>query len=197
MSLPYGRSVTWGSEPRINSSELIEVNYLFFRIACHNIFPISHIHTIPLDRCAFLYAFITYGSMRFPFLFIETIAEVYRSKFKAHNLFCPVFIYMVLLFLGLDSFPSLKLVHIIALIEATFLKKRQAQMKSAKPSTETLKGPRGEASTATPASGDQPTTEEILVDPIATMDLAADDTADPTVAPPLSLRAVMETFTTT
>ena len=58
MFLLYGRSISWGSEPRINSSELTEVNYLFFRIACHNIFPISHIHTIPLDKCAFLYAFI-------------------------------------------------------------------------------------------------------------------------------------------
>ena len=64
-------------------------------------------------------------------------------------------------------------------------------MKSAKPSTKTSKRPRG-ASIATPASGDQPTTEEILVDPTAT-----DDTTDPIVAPPLSLRAMMETFMTT
>ena len=54
MSLLCGRSVTWGLEPRINSSELTEVNYLFFKIVCRNIFPISHIHTIPLDKCAFL-----------------------------------------------------------------------------------------------------------------------------------------------
>ena len=53
MSLLYGRSVTKGFEPRINSSELTELNYLFFRIACHNIFHISHIHIISLDRCAF------------------------------------------------------------------------------------------------------------------------------------------------
>ena len=58
MSLLNGRSISWGSKPRINSSELTEVNYLFFRIACHNIFPISHIHAIPLDKRAFLYAFI-------------------------------------------------------------------------------------------------------------------------------------------
>jgi len=64
-------------------------------------------------------------------------------------------------------------------------------MKSAKPSTGTSKRPKG-ASTATPASGDQPTTEEILVDPTT-----ADDTTDPTVAPPLSLRAMMETFMAT
>ena len=69
-------------------------------------------------------------------------------------------------------------------------------MKSAKPSTGTSKGPRG-ASTAAPTSGDQPTIEEILVDPTVAVDLAADDTTDPTVAPPLSLRAMMGTFITT
>ena len=93
-----------------------------FRIACHNIFPISHIHTIPLDRCAFLYAFITDRSMCFPSLFIQTIVDVYRSKSKVHKLFFPVFIYRVLLFLGLDSFPSLELVNITAPIGATFLR---------------------------------------------------------------------------
>ena len=118
MSLLYGRSITWGSEQRINSSELTEVNYLFFRIAFYNIFPISHIHTIPLDRCAFLYAFITDGSICFLSHLIETIVEVHWSKSKAHNMFFPIFIYRVLLFLGLDSFPS----HITASIGATFLR---------------------------------------------------------------------------
>ena len=65
VSLLCGRSITWGSEPRINSSVFTKLNYLFFRIACHNIFPISHIHTISLDICAFLYAFIIDGSMCF------------------------------------------------------------------------------------------------------------------------------------
>ena len=69
-------------------------------------------------------------------------------------------------------------------------------MKSAKPSTGTSKGPRG-ASTVAPASGDQPTIEEILLDPTVAVDLAADDTTDPTVASPLSLHAMMKTFMTT
>ena len=69
-------------------------------------------------------------------------------------------------------------------------------MKSAKPSTGTSKGPRG-GSTAAPTSGDQPTIEEILVDPTVAVDLAVDDTTDPTVAPPLSFRAMMGTFITT
>ena len=45
--------------------------------------------------------------------------------------------------------------------------------------------------------GDQPAVEEIVVDPTATVDPAVDDTVDPIVTPPLSLRAIMETFMTT
>ena len=56
MTLLYGRFLTWGTEPRLNSYELTKYNYMLFRIACHNIFPISHVHTIPIDRCVFLYA---------------------------------------------------------------------------------------------------------------------------------------------
>ena len=121
MSLLCRRSVTWGSEPRINSSEFTELNYLFSRIVYHNNFLISHIHTIPLDICAFLYAFITNGSMCFPSLFIQTIVEVFRSKSKAYKLLFPVFIFNVLTFLGLKDFLTLELVHIIAPIGATFL----------------------------------------------------------------------------
>ena len=122
MSLLYGRSITWGFEPRINSSEFTKLNYLYLRIAYHNIFSISHILTIPLDRCAFLYAFITNGSMCFPSLFIQTMVEIYRSKPKAQKLLFPVFIYRVLNFLRLEDFPALELVHIIAPIGATFLR---------------------------------------------------------------------------
>ena len=48
----------------------------------HNIYPISHVHIVPIDRCAFLYALITNGSMCFPFLFIQTIVDISRSKSK-------------------------------------------------------------------------------------------------------------------
>ena len=54
MTLLCGRSVTWGSDRRINLSELTELNYIFFRIACHNIFPISHVHTIPIEVFLFV-----------------------------------------------------------------------------------------------------------------------------------------------
>ena len=55
MNLLCKRSVTWGSNPRINSSEFTEFNYIFFKIACHNIFLISHVHIIPIERCFFFF----------------------------------------------------------------------------------------------------------------------------------------------
>ena len=82
MSLLCGRSVSWGSEPRINSCEFTELNSLYLQISYHNIYPISHVHTVSIDRCAFLYALITDGSMCFPSLFIQTIEDIYRSKSK-------------------------------------------------------------------------------------------------------------------
>ena len=108
MILICGISVTWGSDLRINSSEFTELNY-FFRIACHYIFPISHIHTIPIERCVFLYALITNGSICFPSLFIQTIVETCRSTSMMHRLFFPVFIYRVLNYLELENFLPLEL----------------------------------------------------------------------------------------
>ena len=79
-TLLYGRFVTWGAEPKLNSHELTKYNYMLFWIAFHNIFPISHVHTIPIDRCVFLYALSTDGSISFPSLFIQTIIAVHRNK---------------------------------------------------------------------------------------------------------------------
>ena len=122
MDVLCGRSVTRGSDTSISSSELTELNYIFFRIACHNIFPISHVHTIPIDRCFFIYALITDSSICFPSLFIETIVKVRRSKYKRHGLFFLDFIHKVLKYLGLENFPYQELVHIQAPIGAKFLK---------------------------------------------------------------------------
>ena len=75
-------------------------------------------------------------------------------------------------------------------------------MKSVKPSTRTLKRPRGEVSTAALASGDQRTTEEIpmnptaAIDPTTIVDPTTDDTINSTVTS-LSLHAMMKTFMTT
>ena len=49
MSYITGSSIQWGSDPRITSAELTETAYLFLRIAFHSLWPISHLHTIPLE----------------------------------------------------------------------------------------------------------------------------------------------------
>ena len=41
----------------------------------------------------------------------------------------PIFIHRILLFLGLDGFPSGKPVHVIAPIGATFLRQRAAHLR--------------------------------------------------------------------
>ena len=49
MSYITRSSIQWGSDPWITSFELSETTYLFLRIACHSLWPISHLHTIPLE----------------------------------------------------------------------------------------------------------------------------------------------------
>ena len=49
MSHITGSSIQWGSDPRITSSALSKSAYLFLRVACHSLWPISHLHTIPLE----------------------------------------------------------------------------------------------------------------------------------------------------
>ena len=49
MSYITGSSIQWGSDPQIMSAELTKTAYLFFRIACYSLWPISHLHTIPLE----------------------------------------------------------------------------------------------------------------------------------------------------
>ena len=68
MSYLTSTSIQWGIDPRITSHELIEIYYLFFRISCHSIWPISHLHTIPIERYAFLYALVTNAPRSFPTL---------------------------------------------------------------------------------------------------------------------------------
>ena len=117
-----GTSIQWGTDPQITSHKLIKIHYLFFRISCHFIWPISHLKIIPIERCAFLYALVTDASMSFPHLSIHSLVEVHRSSSSAHALFFPVFIHRILLHLGLEEFPMSETVHIIAPIGATFLR---------------------------------------------------------------------------
>ena len=49
MSHITGSSIQWGSDPRITSSALSETAYLFLRVTCHSLWPISHPYTIPLE----------------------------------------------------------------------------------------------------------------------------------------------------
>ena len=86
MSHITGSSIQWGSDPRITSSALTETAYLFLRVACHSLWPISHLHTIPLERCVFLYAFMSGASINFPHLFLRSLNEVHRSSFIGY--FC-------------------------------------------------------------------------------------------------------------
>ena len=65
MSLITGSSIQWGFDPRITSSALSETTYLFLRVACHSLWPISHLHTILLEQCVFLYAFMSSASISF------------------------------------------------------------------------------------------------------------------------------------
>ena len=75
MSHITGSSIQWGSDPRITSSALSETAYLFLRVACHSLWPISHLHTIPLKRCVFLYAFMSGVSISFPHLFLHSLKK--------------------------------------------------------------------------------------------------------------------------
>ena len=113
MSHITGSSIQWGSDPRITSSVLSETAYLFLKVACHSLWPISHLHTIPLERCVFLYAFMSGASISFPHLVLRSLNEVRRSSSIGHALIHPIFIHRILLFLGLADFPAGEPIHIV------------------------------------------------------------------------------------
>ena len=96
---------------------------------CHSFWPISHLHTILLERCVFLYTFVSSASISFPHLFLRSLNEVHRSSVVAHALIHPILIHRIFLFLGLDDFLAGEPVHIIAPIDATFLRQRAAHLR--------------------------------------------------------------------
>ena len=165
MSFITGTFIQWGSDPWITSHELTEIDYLFFQISCQSIWPISHLHTIPLERCAFLYALVSDAPMSFPHLFICFFIEVHRSSSTTHTFFFPVFIHRILLHLGLVKFPGFEPVHIIAPIGATFLRQRAARLRAKS------KCPRVETSSVAPPPP-----------PSFTGDTMAKESVDPTAA---------------
>ena len=188
MTLFCQRFVTWGTEPRLNSYELTEYNYMLFRIACHNLFPISHVYTIPIDKCVFLYALSIDGSICFLSLFIQIIVVVHRSTSRKHHLFFPIFTSRVLTYLELEDFLASDSVHIIAPIGSSFLRQWQAQKNTVKPSVGSSKRPQ-----VVSIVGDLPI-KEIPIDPtVAIAEDGVDEVnvetgdAEPIVPPPLSL----------
>ena len=186
MSYLTGTSIQWDIHPHITSHELTEIHYLLFWISCHSIWPISHMHIIPIERCAFLYAFVTDAPMSFLTLFIHSLGEVYRSSFTAHGLFFLVFIHNILLHLGLEDFPASEPIHIITLINATFLRQRAAQMRasSKRPRVETSTG----VATQPPSSGDL--FAEAYVDPTTVVDPPPSSSGD------LSIWSMLDTIMT-
>ena len=185
MSLITSTSISWGTDPHVTSHELIKLNYLFFRISCHCIWPISHVYTIPIERCAFLYALVTDVLMSFPSLFISSLVEVHRSSAKSHGLFFPVIIHRILLDLGLEDFLESELVHIIAPINATFRRQRAAQFRASS------KRPRVKSSTGNasrPPSGDP--SAKTYVDPTTIVD------PPPSTSGDSSLRSMLDTVMT-
>ena len=126
------------------SSALSETTYLLFRVACHSLWPISHLHTIPLEQCVFLYAFMSSASISFPHLFLRSLNKVHRSFAIGHALIHPIFIHRILLFLGLADFPAGEPVHVVGPLGATFLRQRAAHLR-VDPS-----GPRGASSDDVP-----------------------------------------------
>ena len=74
----------------------------------------------------FLSAFVSGASISFPHLFLRSLNEVHRSSTVGHALIHPIFIHRILIYLGLDGFPSGEPVYVIAPIGATFLHQRAA-----------------------------------------------------------------------
>ena len=147
---------------------------------------ISHLHTMPIERCKFLYALVTNAPMSFPTLFIRSLVEVHRSSAKSHGLFFPIFIHRILLNLGLDDFPTSKPVHIIAPISATFLRQKAAQLKASSKHPR-VESSAGDASRA-PPFGDP--FAEAYVDPTSTVDPPLSTSSDS------SLRSMLDTVLT-
>ena len=109
------------------------------------------------------------------------------SSSSAHALFFPVFIHRILLHLGLDEFPAFEPVHIIALIGATFLRQKVAQMRASSKRFR-VKSSSGVAPPPPPSSGD-PTTDE-YVDPTAAI------APPPSASDDSSIRHMLDTVMT-
>ena len=181
MSHIIGSSIQWGSDFRITSSALSETAYLFLRVACNSSWPISHLHTIPLERCVFFYTFMFGASISFPHLFLRSLNKVHRSSAIGHALIHPIFIYRILLFLGLADFLAGEPVHVVGPLGVTFLRQRAAYLR-AYPS-----GPKGAYSSGVP-----PPPSSISVDAAETSGGAAADIPPPTTSNDSDIRRTLD-----
>ena len=117
---------------------------------------------------------------QFPHLFLRSLNEVHRSSTIGHALIHPIFIHRILLFLGLNSFPSSEPVHVVAPIGATFLSQRAAHLRVA-PSH-----PRGVSSVTVP-----PPLSSIGVDATETSGVADADVPPPTTSDDSDIRRTL------
>ena len=111
------------------------------------------------------------ASISFPYLFLRSLNEVHRSSTIGHALIHPIFIHRILLFLRLADFPSSEPVHVVAPLDATFLRQRDAHLR-VDPS-----GPGGASSGDVP-----PPSFSIGVDAAETFGAAAADVPPPTTS---------------
>ena len=136
-----------------------------------------------------MYALVTDTPISFPHLFLRSLNKFHRSSFTTHALFHPIFIHRILLFLGLDDFPTFEPVHIVAPIGATFLRQRVTHMR------ESFKLPRVEPSSTAPPPPSSTCTPsgEAFVDPIG---VAADAVPPPSTLNDFDIRRKLETVMT-
>ena len=118
--------------------------------------------------------------------------EVHRSSSTTHALFFPVFIHRILLHLGLVKFPVSEPVHIIAPIDATFLRQRAAQMRAS--SKHPRVEPSGVSPPSPPPSSTCDATAKEPVDP--TVDVAVADVPPPSTSNDSDIRRMLETVMT-
>ena len=103
-----------------------------------------------------LYVFMSGASINFPHLFLRSLNEVHRSSAIGHVLIYPIFIHRILLFLGLDGFPSGEPIHVVAPISATFLRQWAAHMQAVPPPPSSTSTGDAETSDGAAASTDVP-----------------------------------------
>ena len=119
----------------------------------------------------FLYAFVSRASISFSHLFFRSLNEIHRSSAVGHALIHPIFIHKILLFLCLNGFSSGEPIHVVAPIDATFLRQRATHLRVASSC------PRGASSSGVP-----PPPSSTGVDAVETSGAAADDDVPPLIA---------------